>query len=102
MTRVSSSSPLFPMLPVLLVLILSWACVGADLDARSDSDAGAAVVREVLDENGSSLGSVALFDTCSPEAGTQLRRGLALLHNMTFSEAEAEFREALRVAFSKR
>lgn len=49
---------------------------------------------EVLDENGASLGSVALTVRCSTEATTLVRRGLAMLHNMTYEKAAADFASA--------
>jgi tetratricopeptide (TPR) repeat protein len=51
-------------------------------------------VTQVLDDTGTSLGSVALTVECAPEASTLVTRGLALLHNMTHVEAEDAFREA--------
>lgn len=49
---------------------------------------------EVFDEAGASLGSVALPVACTSEAATHVRRALALLHNMTHTEAETAFRQA--------
>ncbi len=73
----------------LCLLGLSSAC------AESDSE-GASVVSEVTDVDGTPLGSVAIpVSSCSTEAATHLRRGTALLHNMTFFQAESEFRAAL-------
>jgi tetratricopeptide (TPR) repeat protein len=48
----------------------------------------------VHDENGASLGSVALAVSCTPDAVLRVRRGLALLHNMTYAQAEQEFQAA--------
>jgi tetratricopeptide (TPR) repeat protein len=56
------------------------------------TDAG--TVTQVFDEAGTSLGSVALPVDCTVAAATEVRRGLALLHNMTHTEAETAFRRA--------
>ena len=51
-------------------------------------------VVEVFDDEGTTLGRVAIQATCSAEANDHIRRGLALLHNMTYVEAAAEFEKA--------
>ena len=57
--------------------------------------AGESLISAVQDRDGASLGSVALPPTsCRDSAETHLRRGLALLHNMTYTRAEAAFRRA--------
>ncbi len=74
---------------VLGLLSLSSAC------AESNPE-GASPVSEVTDVGGTPLGSVAIpVSSCSPEVATHLRRGTALLHHMTFTQAESEFRAAL-------
>lgn len=88
MERVSLKTPLGRAMLLLGVLTLSLACAAPDPDARDP------VVSEVKDVNGASLGSVAIPVSCSPKAATHLRRGVALLHNMTYSDAESEFRTA--------
>ena len=78
----------------LCLLGLSSAC------AESDSE-GASVVSEVTDVDGTPLGSVAIpVSSCSTEAATHLRRGTALLHNMTFFQAESECQRRLKIAHS--
>ena len=51
----------------------------------------------VHDQAGVALGSVALETTCSPEATEHVRRGLGLLHHMTYVEAEGAFGEATSI-----
>lgn len=67
-------------------------CAAAD-DGDDAGAAGPASVA-VVAADGTPLGHVALETACGPEADTRVRRGLALLHNMTYTEAEAEFRAA--------
>lgn len=49
---------------------------------------------EVQDANGRSLGTVAIDSPCDPAVQDDLGRGLALLHNMTYSQAAAAFQAA--------
>jgi tetratricopeptide (TPR) repeat protein len=77
-----------------MVLILA-ACGG---DQRPAGETGqsaqiAAAVR-VSDSSGSPLGTVRLPDSCADAADVHLGRGLALLHSMTYEEAEAAFADA--------
>ena len=54
-------------------------------------------VHPVQDERGMDLGSVALpTGSCDASVAETVRRGLALLHHMTYSEARATFAEAAR------
>jgi len=76
------------MLLLLSVLVLPSACRSLD-----PGDENPAIVK-VEDGTGVSLGSVAVPVSCAPEAGTHVRRGVALLHNMTYKRAAAEFRAA--------
>ena len=89
MEQVSLRSSSIQLALVLGLLSLSSAC------AESNPE-GASPVSEVTDVDGTQLGSVAIpVSSCSTEAATHLRRGTALLHNMTFFQAESEFRAAL-------
>ncbi len=60
--------------------------------AYGGDDGGAAVA--VTDGSGAAMGSVAFPVSCGEEASAEMRLGLALLHNMTYPEAEAVFRRA--------
>ena len=48
----------------------------------------------VLSADGQPLGTVQFPSSCEPAAQKHLERGLALLHHMTYLEAEASFRAA--------
>ncbi|NND71355.1 MAG: hypothetical protein HKN43_07230 [Rhodothermales bacterium] len=61
-------------------------CFGISACSWSDSN-----IVEVFDLDGSSLGSVAIQTSCTEAANEHVRRGLALLHNMTYEEAAATF-----------
>ncbi len=77
--------------------LVFWAaaCTGA---GQSDALAeGYPAGTEVLDADGNSLGSIAFNTTCSPDADALMRRGLSLVHHMTFTQGEAVFREAAAV-----
>lgn len=73
---------------VLLVATLVTACTQPEVPLEDP------VVSEVSDLSGGSLGSIAIPVSCTAEAGSHLRRGAALIHNMTYTEAEQEFRTA--------
>lgn len=50
----------------------------------------------VVDEAGTPLGSVALAaSSCEPDAAERVKRGLALMHNMTYGEAREAFLAAV-------
>ena len=49
---------------------------------------------EVQTADGKSLGTVAVDSSCDENARANLRRGLALLHNMTYSQAAISFQMA--------
>ena len=72
-------------------LICSLALLTACTQAPENS------ATEVKDAQGSSLGSVAIADVCSTEAQTQLRRGMALFHSMTYGGARQEFAAASEI-----
>jgi len=81
-------------LPMLAILAVA-ACGGA-ADSTGDTDGPdtpRAVVVKAAD--GSALGEVALAVDCGPEADAHVLRGLALLHSMTYRQAEARFRSAV-------
>jgi tetratricopeptide (TPR) repeat protein len=63
--------------------------------APTDSRESALPIRTVQDASGTSLGSIAIPVTCADGASDPFDRGVALLHNMTYTEAESEFRVAL-------
>lgn len=73
------------------LLVAGAACAGSEAD-RWVTDGY--VATEVVDSDGASLGSVAFPVSCSEDAGTEMRLGLALLHNMTYEDAGAAFERA--------
>ncbi|MDX1675614.1 MAG: hypothetical protein R3314_12540 [Longimicrobiales bacterium] len=78
-------------------LALAVACApGSDAPAADEpgEEFDTTHVAEVTDSRGASMGAVVLAPTCGEAATAELRRGLALLHNMTYSEAERAFRAA--------
>lgn len=75
--------------------ILAAAFVMVMAAACGDRGAGGfAPASPVQDHDGSSLGSIAFTTSCDTEANAAMRRGLALLHHMTYTEAESEFARA--------
>jgi tetratricopeptide (TPR) repeat protein len=76
-----------------LVAALALALIATACADTSTTDSAETVVA-VTAEDGTALGSLGLSVNCGPAADTHLLRGVALLHNMTFTEAEAEFRAA--------
>ena len=85
---------------VLLALALSVVVACApDAEAPPDDESAASDfstthAAQVRDARGSSMGTVVLAPTCDEAATSELRHGLALLHNMTYSEAGSAFRAA--------
>ncbi len=83
------------------VWVLATAC-GSDASGGAESDEGAraapsfdvTAVTEVIDGTGASMGSVAFPVSCTEEASASMRLGLALLHNMTYTEAASAFEQA--------
>jgi len=76
-------------------LIFALSALATACGTKGDQAAQAAPLAvEVLDAEGASLGSVAFPVSCSEEASGHMRLGLALLHNMTYSEAAGAFRAA--------
>ncbi|MFT4605868.1 MAG: tetratricopeptide (TPR) repeat protein [Rhodothermales bacterium] len=82
--RVASS---FSLTTVLLLTITLAAC-------SDEAGHSAELAREVTDAQGRSLGSIALTVTCADDAAVHIRRGTALLHNMTYTQAATTFEEA--------
>ncbi len=82
------------------LLVLIAVCAAAHLGCArqaSDADPDAQEAILVTAADGSVLGSVTLQVNCGAGADEHLLRGVALYHNMTFTEAEAEFRSAAEV-----
>ena len=89
-----------------LVATTLAACSGPSQEGVSEAEAAptrspetalddaALPIAKVMDDAGVALGSVAVVPSCGPEAVVFVRRGLALLHNMTHTEAETAFRRA--------
>lgn len=69
------------------------ACGSGDPEARA-AEPHEWLAEEVLDDAGASLGSVAFPVACTDEATGHMQRGLALLHHMTYTEADASFNAA--------
>jgi tetratricopeptide (TPR) repeat protein len=72
---------------IAIVTALSAACSAGEQSIDT-------MATEVVDAEGASMGSVAFPVSCTEEASSRMRLGLALLHNMTYTEAEAAFRSA--------
>ncbi|MGI9628969.1 MAG: tetratricopeptide repeat protein [Longimicrobiales bacterium] len=77
-----------PLRPIAYALAGLSLLVGCSM---TDSRTSALRVAAVDDGTGASLGSVALPVVCGEDAMPHLDRGFALLHNMTYTEAETEF-----------
>ena len=73
------------LLALLLIAVGTVGCSGVD-EGGQDT--------EVLDLDGQSLGTVRFPTSCDAAAQAHLERGLALLHNMTYLQAEGAFAEA--------
>jgi tetratricopeptide (TPR) repeat protein len=77
------------------LLMALAACTGGEREQESiDLSADPGLVTHVFDLSGSPLGSVRLPSSCSEAADVHLGRGLALLHSMTYEDAEAAFAAA--------
>jgi tetratricopeptide (TPR) repeat protein len=80
---------------ILVVPLVFAACQGGEQRAEQiglSADMG--TVTKVADASGTPLGTVQLTHSCSEAAAVQLGRGLALLHSMTYEEAQAAFASA--------
>lgn len=80
-------------IPIAMVLLVG-AC--ASPPESSDQGAGPSYLAgtEVTTTDGKSLGTVAIDSPCNESVHRDLRVALALLHNMTYSQAEAHFTAA--------
>ncbi|NNL29947.1 MAG: hypothetical protein HKO77_02940 [Gemmatimonadetes bacterium] len=74
--------------PLLTAMALLAGCTASTIDSP-------AVAVAVMDHEGAPLGSVAVAPSCDPAVADAVRRGFALLHNMTYTAAEAEFASVL-------
>lgn len=74
-----------------LTMAFIVSCSGASDEAEPQGFPAGAPVADV---DGNSLGSIAFATSCSTEANEEMRRGLALLHHMTYTQAEAAFQRA--------
>ncbi len=87
-------SPRGLLFPLMLTLVAGCA-PSEDPPSATESQATAYVSGvEVTTDDGKSLGTVTVASTCDEAAQEDLRRGLALLHNMTYSKAAAAFETA--------
>ncbi len=77
--------------PFIVTLVTLAIACDADGDRAAEASA---LATEVLDAEGTSMGSVAFPVSCNEDASSHMRRGLALLHNMTYSEAAGAFSTA--------
>jgi tetratricopeptide (TPR) repeat protein len=75
-------------------LLVLTACAGGERPAEEIDLSAASTALEVSDLSGAPLGTVQLTHSCSDEAAVHLGRGLALLHSMTYEDAEAAFASA--------
>jgi tetratricopeptide (TPR) repeat protein len=72
------------------------ACGEGDVASEHEAQADiSSPVAGAVDTDGAQLGTVVLAAECSPAAEPYLKRGLALLHNMTYEDAEAAFGQAV-------
>ena len=79
----------------LALLLARAACTeGERQQERIDLAAEPGLVTRVFDLSGSPLGSVRLPSSCGDAADVHMGRGLALLHSMTYEDAEAGFAAA--------
>ncbi len=89
-TRITASRTLV----CALAAVAASACGRASGDADPGASFSGVTAIEVLDGQGASMGSVAFTVSCGEEASAEMRLGLALLHNMTYTEAESAFARA--------
>ncbi len=83
---------------ILTVALIFAACTRGDRPPEEiGQSAGIGEPSSVTLPSGALLGTVQLAHSCSDAAAVHLRRGLALLHNMTYEEAEAAFASAATV-----
>ena len=81
----------------LIAMAVIWmpaANAGCSVTPSTEADAPFEVIG-VTGSDGVPLGSVAFRHSCDRSADRSLTQGLALLHHMTYSQAEASFQEAI-------
>lgn len=72
------------------------ACGGDEVSPEQETQTGvSSSAAGAEDMDGAQLGTVVIAAECSPSARPYLERGLALLHNMTYEDAEAAFGQAV-------
>ena len=76
------------------VMWMTAASAACSVTPSTEADAPFEVI-EVNASDGVPLGSVAFSHSCDVSAERSLTRGLALLHHMTYLQAEASFQEAI-------
>lgn len=80
------------------LIALATALILAACSQGERSAAGTGMSNEtgspVTDVSGAPLGTVVLSSSCADEAMIHLERGLALLHNMTYEDAQAHFAQS--------
>ncbi len=81
-------------LPILLVVLAAFGC--GESDPTGDT-ASATLGTPALSEAGEPLGTVVFHTSCDAAAQPILERGLALMHHMTYLQAESTFREAAEI-----
>lgn len=83
-----------------LSILILCALVSVGCAAGGGDDASSVVATEpvvAVGPSGDGLGQVVMTLSCGEEADTQLVPALALLHHMTYTEAEAMFRNAAEI-----
>ncbi len=80
-------------LAALGALLILVACGGESRDRQQVADQ-AGIEADATDVDGSRLGTVVIAGDCTEAAEGHLERGLALLHSMTYEEAEKGFKAA--------
>ena len=76
--------------------ILMLACKPAG-EVTSEQDQNAAVDSNTFLELGVMCGTVQFSDGCSPQIDSLIQFGLALIHHMTFDDAEYNFRKVIKM-----
>ncbi len=95
----SSKRPIHSFL-LLLTLSVMWfgaGCQRSDTGGEADAVSGSAAGHDsaAFGADGKPLGTVRLPTSCDAGVQADLERGLALLHHMTYDQAEAVFRYRL-------
>ncbi len=84
-------------LGIVCLFIIAACSEGERQDERIGLSADMEMATRVSDASGSPLGTVVLAHSCQDAAAVHLGRGLALLHSMTYEDAEAAFAAATEV-----